>query len=220
MTLARDLVETGMQSEYLAFADLLRSLSAEEWERPTRCSGWRVADVAGHVVGQLNDVVNLRLDGLGSAEATQREVDERRGRSPVELAEELEADVKTATDLAASFDEAAWNGPLPGGTGTLGTGVEALWFDTYVHADDIRAGVGRPSEPGQGTLASLSHIAEELTELGFEPAVLRFAGYPEFPVSGGGSRVIDGDAFAFVLAATGRTDPAELGLEPAVNIYR
>jgi hypothetical protein len=58
-----------------------------------------------------------------------------------------------------------------------------------------------------------------LTEQGYRPVTLAFAGFGEFPVSGGGDAV-NGDADAFVLVATGRADPATLGLDEAVNIYR
>ena len=63
MTLARSVVVPGMTNEYNAFADLLDTLSAEQWETPSRCDGWRVADVAAHVVGQLSDVTAFRLEG-------------------------------------------------------------------------------------------------------------------------------------------------------------
>jgi hypothetical protein len=52
----------------------------------------------------------------------------------------------------------------------------------------------------------------------WESATLAFDGLPEFPVSGGGRR-IDGDALQFVLVATGREDPASLGLDASVNLY-
>jgi uncharacterized protein (TIGR03083 family) len=219
MTLARDVTLAGMEREYSAFTELLGSLSSADWERSTRCSGWSVGDVAAHVVGTLTDVVNFRLDGLGSPEATQREVDERRGRTPGQLAEELVASTKLAVDLGAGFDDAAWAGPRPGGPGTLGGGVEALWFDTYVHADDIRAALGRSSVWGEGIRASLSHIAEELSNQKWGPAELRFEGFETFPVSGGGGQTVSGDPHLFILIATGREDPAKAGLEPAVNIY-
>ena len=220
MTLSRDVTVAGMECEYSAFAELLAGLSSADWEQRTRCSDWLVADVAGHVVGQLTDVVNFRLDGLGSAEATQRQADERRGRTPAQLAEELVASAKLAVDLGASFDDAAWAGPLPGGgAGTLGGGVEALWFDTYVHADDIRAALGRASVWGEGIRASLSHIAQGLTDRSWGPAEIRFEGFETFPVSGGGGQTISGDPHLFILVATGREDPAKASLDPTVNIY-
>ncbi len=222
MTLARDAVVPGMLAEYQSFDDLIRGLSDEEWNRPTRCDGWRVADVAGHVVGQLTDVVNLRLDGLGTPEVTKRQVDERRGLAPSALADELRSSNALAASLADAFDDAAWAGPLPSGApGTLGFGIEALWFDTYLHADDIGAALDRTSGRGdQGLAPSLSHIAQVLSDQGWNPADLALDGQPSFPVSGGGGRKVTGDAFAFVLASTGRGDPSSLGFDESVNIYR
>ncbi|HLX87735.1 MAG TPA: maleylpyruvate isomerase family mycothiol-dependent enzyme, partial [Acidimicrobiales bacterium] len=105
MTLPRDVVVPSVQAEYRSFEALLRTLSVDEWERPTRCAGWRTADVAAHVVGQLTDVVNLRLDGLGTPEVTERQVAEHRGRTAAELADELDGSTKVAGDLLAAFDD-------------------------------------------------------------------------------------------------------------------
>lgn len=221
MTLSRSVAVPGMTGEYEAFGALIEGLSAEQWATPTRCEGWSVADVAAHVVGQLTDVVNLRLDDLGSPEVTARQVAERRGRTATDLADELRDSAKLGSEMASSFDDAAWDGPVSeGAPGTVGSGIEALWYDTYLHADDIRHALGVPSVRGEGLAASVSHIADFLTEQGWGPAELRFEGLGIFEVSGGGGRVIDGDALDFVLAATGRTDPATLGFDETVNIYR
>ena len=187
MTLAREIVVPGLLAEYQSFGELIGGLSDAEWSSPSRCEGWRVADVAAHVVGQTTDVVNFRLDGLGTPEVTSRQVEERRGRTARELADELESSAKLAGDLASSFDESAWEAPGPPGVrGTLGFGVEALWFDTYLHGDDIRSALGLPTLKGPGIRPSLSHISQELTELGWGPADLAFEGFEKFPVSGGG----------------------------------
>jgi len=221
MALARSSVVPGMTTEYEAFAELLRCLTPEEWEAPTRCDGWRVADVAAHVVGQLSDVTNLRLEGLGTDEVTARQVDERRGRSAAELAAELDAATKTAGELAAGFDDAAWDQPGPqGDRHSLGFGLEALWFDTYLHADDIRDALGQKTVNDSGIVASVSHLTQVLTDQGWGPATVQLTGVEEFPVSGGGGKVVTGDPMAFVLAASGRTDPDSLGLDETVNIYR
>ncbi|MGO9196428.1 MAG: maleylpyruvate isomerase family mycothiol-dependent enzyme [Acidimicrobiales bacterium] len=221
MTLSREVVVPGMLAEYKSFSELVGGLSGEDWETPSRCEGWRVADVAAHVVGQLTDVVNLRLEGLGTPEVTQRQVDERRGKTPSELAAELESNVKVAGDLISAFDDGAWEAPGPTGVqGTLGSGIEALWFDTFLHADDMRSAIGRTSARGDGLRPSLSHIAQALSDQGWGPAVLHLEGFEEFPVSGGGGRIVTGDAFGFILASTGRGDPAAFGLDDSVNIYR
>lgn len=222
MTLARSVVVPGMINEYGAFADLLDDLSPRDWESPTRCEGWRVADVAAHVVGQLTDVTSLRLDGLGTPEVTARQVDERRGRTARQLADELRTSTRSATDLAESFDEAAFNAEGPQGNGqTLGYGLEALWFDTYLHADDILAAIGPSTMSEAGFAPSVSHISQELTGQGAAPTTIRLTGLDDFLVSGGDSeRVIEGDPMQFILVSTGRGDPAEMGLGAEINIYR
>ena len=221
MTLSRSVAVPGMTAEYEAFGALIDSLTLDQWESATRCEGWSVADVAGHVVGQLSDVVSLRLDGLGTPEVTAREVGERRGRTPAQLVDELSTNTKLASELASSLDDAGWEGAPPGAIGgTVGEGIEALWYDTYLHADDIRHALRIPSERGEGQVASLSHIAQLLTEQGWGPADLRFGDLGTFPVSGGGGKQIEGDAFPFILAATGRCDPSAIGLDDTINVYR
>jgi uncharacterized protein (TIGR03083 family) len=219
MALSLQEVRDGIAAEHTAFAALLRELDDDEWKRPSRCEGWTVADVAAHVAGSMAEIVAGELEGQGTEPVTARQVAQRRGRTNDELAEELEGAAKGSADLLAVFDDAAWAGPAPGDyQGSLGDAVEALWFDAYLHADDIRAAVGRPSVRASGLKASLSHVATMLDQRGWGPATLAFDGFDEFDIGGGGKR-IDGDALAFVLAATGRADPSTVGLGPDVNIY-
>lgn len=223
MTLARSVVVPGLIAQYGTFADLLEGLSPDEWETQSRCADWRVADVAAHVVGQLTDVTALRLDGLGTPEVTARQVEERRGRTATQLAEELRATTKTAKDLVEAFDEDAFNAEGPQGNGqTLGFGLEALWFDTYLHGDDILAALGRSTTETNGHAPSVSHIAQVLSDQGAKPATIRLTGLDEFQVSSGdGGHLISGtDPMQFILVATGRADPATIGLDPEINIYR
>ena len=221
MPLSREVAVQGMLDEYQAFGELLLSLSDEEWQQPTRCEGWTVADVAAHLVGQLTDVVSGNFEGLGTPEVTAREVDERRGRTPAELADELAGSGKLAMEIAATFDDAAWSGPIPtGGPGTLGTGIEALWADAYIHADDIRSAIGREPVRSEGLRGSLSHFGELLEQDGWGPATLALDGFEEMRIGAGDGRRVTGDAHQFVLVATGRSDPTSIGLDETVNVYR
>jgi hypothetical protein len=104
-----------------------------------------------------------------------------------------------AAALLPAFDAAAWDGPAPGGyDGSLGEAVEALWYDVYLHADDIRAALGMATEIGPGLAAATSHVELFLGRLGWSG---------EIPSD-------DAAAHQLVLAATGRAS------EPAVpNIY-
>jgi uncharacterized protein (TIGR03083 family) len=221
MTLPRDEVTAGLLDELSDFEKLVRSLDAQQWATPSRCTGWTVGDVAGHVIGSMADVTAGRLDGLGTPEVTEREVAERRGRTPAQLADECAQVREAAQGLLAAFDDAAWQAGAPGGyEGTLGDGVEALWYDTYLHADDMRSVLGQaPQRTTAGDTASVSHIATELTKRDWQPAMLAFDGLPEFEVSGGGGERFEGDAFPFILAATGRGDTKGLGLDASVNLY-
>ena len=47
-----------------ALIDLLKGLTAEEWARPTGCSGWTVKDVALHLLGGESGNLSRRRDGF------------------------------------------------------------------------------------------------------------------------------------------------------------
>lgn len=201
MTLPRQEVSDGLLYELNQFEQLVRSLTPEEWETPSRCEGWTVGDVARHLIGTMADVAAGRLDGLGSPEVTAREVDERAGRSAEQLADECAEVTKAAAGMLPIFDDAAWAAPSPGGyEGTLGDGVEALWYDAWLHADDIRVAIGRPSVQGPSMRAGVSHIRFELSKRGWTGDV---------PTEGD-------EAFTFILAATGRVPAAPDG---PINVY-
>jgi uncharacterized protein (TIGR03083 family) len=199
MVLSRDEVSQGFLDELDRFAAFLGKLDDDQFEQPTRCEGWTVRDVAAHVVGTNADIAAGRLEGLGTPEVTQREVDERRDATPKQMADECREVRAAAAALLPAFDEAAWDGPAPGGyDGTLGEAVEALWYDVYLHADDVRAALGMPTETGPGLAAATSHVTLFLGRLGWSG---------EVPTD-------EDAAHQFVLAATGRAD------EPALpNIY-
>jgi hypothetical protein len=165
----------------------------------------------------MSDILAGKFDGLG----TEREVVERRGRTATELADEMAGVVKASADMLAVFDDAAWAQPSPGAfQGTLGDGVEALWSDAYLHGDDIRFALGQPSVQGPGLRAAVHHIAQVLNTQQWGPATIAVQGVEELPIGGGGGQRIEGDPFLFAMVATGRSDPAKLGLDESVNIYR
>jgi uncharacterized protein (TIGR03083 family) len=191
MVLSRDRVSQGFLDELDRFGAFIATLDDEQWEQPTRCEGWTVRDVAAHVVGTNADIAAGRLEGLGTPEVTQREVEERRDTTPKQLADECAEVRAAAAALLPAFDDAAWDGPAPGGyDGSLGEAVEALWYDVYLHADDIRAALGMPTETGPGLEAATSHVELFLGRLGWSG---------EVPGD-------DAEAHAFVLAATGRAE--------------
>ena len=205
MTLSRDEVCTGLIYELGQFETLLRTLTPEQWEASSRCEGWTVGDVARHNVGSIADVAAGRLDGLGTPEVTAREVAERAGHTAAQLAEECAEVTKAAAGLLPMFDDAAWDAPAGGGyDGSLGNGVEALWFDAWMHADDVRSALNIESVKGPGLRGALSHVEPFLTRLGWQGTI------PSADAD---------NAFEFVMVATGRALPAAGAANPPVNIY-
>jgi len=205
MALPRTQVSDGLIDELDRFEALLLTLTAAEWEQPTRCEGWTVGDVARHTVGSIADVVAGRLDGLGSPEVTAREVAERAGRTSIALAGECAEVRKGAAGMLPLFDDAAWAATAPGGyEGTLGDGVEALWFDTWMHGNDIRAAIGRPHELGPAVPGALSHVGFELGKLGW---------------NGAAPSADDPSAYDFLMVATGRAQPATYAGDTPLNVY-
>ena len=77
---------------------------------------------------------------------------------------------------------------------------------------------GLPATGGLGVEASVEYLAEQLETRGWGPATLALDDMEKLPVGEGGPAVT-GDPFRFVLAATGRANPAELSLDETVNIY-
>jgi uncharacterized protein (TIGR03083 family) len=197
--LPRPQVGLGLLAEYEAFADLVGSLTETEWATPSRCDGCDVRDVAGHVIGLAEDTAAGKPGSRNFAE----EAADVRDDTPANAAARLRVALGPITALVDAADDAMWDAPVGVADLTLGQGVLLLWYDAFVHADDIRAAVGRASQPGPGLDASVVYVLTELDKRGFDTD-----GLPG-----------EIDAMQFVLAATGRTDAAALGLDPSVNIY-
>ncbi|HVL80216.1 MAG TPA: maleylpyruvate isomerase family mycothiol-dependent enzyme [Actinomycetota bacterium] len=220
MPLPREEVVAGLDAQLGEFESLVRSLSDEQWETPTRCDGWTIRDIASHVAGTMTEVVEGRAGDLAAPDAIDRLVAARRDRSPQEVADELAKARDIARPMMQSLDDRTWAAPAPGGVASsIGVGVEALWYDAFVHELDIRHALGMPERLDDGLKASVVHVSDILAGEGWGPATLALDGLDEVTINGGGRRV-EGDPLAFVLAATGRGDPSVLALDETVNVYR
>jgi len=115
----------------LALADLLAGLSAEEWERPSLCAGWRVRDVAAHVAmaPQVLSIRTMAVEGLragGRFHRLNHDMAVRHARS------------RPAERLVAELREHASSRRLP-----LVTSYRNILFDILVHGQDIALPLGR-----------------------------------------------------------------------------
>ena len=148
-------VGNGALAEYEAFADLVAALDDAQWHAPTRCDGFEVRDVAGHVIGLAEDVAK----GVPGSRTAEEEAATVRDDTPAQAGDRLRVAVGSLRDLLAVLDDDAWNGPSPIPELSLGDGVLTLWYDTYVHADDVRDAIGAPSDRGAGLGASIGYLA-------------------------------------------------------------
>jgi uncharacterized protein (TIGR03083 family) len=216
--MTKDEIVEGLLAELAALSATIRPLNQREWSGRTRWKDRTVAEVAAHVVGTIADIAAGRVENQGAASVISRQIDERRGREPATLADELDGAMSSATEILRVFPTSAWERPAPGGfPGSLRQAVHAMWYDAFLHAEDIRLILGRSRSDASGLLASLRFVAERLGERGWGPAVLALDGTGEFPIGRGGPR-ITGDPLAFLLAAKGRITPESLGLDASVNV--
>lgn len=48
------------ETAYARFAEAVEGLTPEDWSRPTDCTGWKVRDLVGHVVGSMRAAASTR----------------------------------------------------------------------------------------------------------------------------------------------------------------
>ncbi len=131
-----------IRTQRLAVADLLESLDAAEWERPSLCEGWSVQDVAAHLTLQQLGL----LDGLGMF-----------ARSPggmnrvIREAARRQAALTSPPDIVARIRASADSRRHNAGVTYRETLVDAL-----VHSQDIARPLGRtlPVPPDGAALAA------------------------------------------------------------------
>ena len=152
--------------ERAALLDVLRSLDAQQWERPTVCAGWSVGDIARHLVADDLGRLAWQRDGnsasrFSSANAETFEVELRDF-----INRQNEQWVETTRRLSSRIiiDLLAWSGretqahfesldpDAPGlGVAWAGESESANWFDMareyaerWHHQAQIREGAGVP----------------------------------------------------------------------------
>lgn len=138
-----------------AIVDVSQPLSPEQWQLPTACEGWSVADVVAHVIdleqlfgGEARPEHEPHWDSLPHVRndfgrLTEIGVDFRRGRTPEELLGELRVTImKRRAQLDSLPEDAEVFGPPAGKMMPLERFLRTRTFDTWIHEQDIRWATG------------------------------------------------------------------------------
>lgn len=118
------------RDERADLADFLATLTPQQWEAPSLCSGWTVKDVVAHVISyeELGVLGLLKRFAKGRlVRANQVGVDDFAGLTPEQLLDFLRAHLQPR-GLTAGF-----------------AGMIAL-VDGTIHHQDIRRALGRPRD--------------------------------------------------------------------------
>lgn len=184
-----------IESERLSLADLLESLTDEEWDRPSLCAGWRIRDVAAHVAlasqppGPWSMVVEA-VRARGSFHRLNHDVSVRHADRP-------------GADLVAELRAHAASRRLP-----AVTNYRNILYDVLVHGQDIAIPLGRRREM---PLDAASAGATRVWTMGWPFWARRRLA--DFHLSatdvdwsvGNGFREVRGPIAALLLLLTGRT---------------
>lgn len=121
-----------IHQERVALADLLETLTPDEWEHPSLCEGWTVRDVAAHVISApeatVGQIAAAVLRARGSFDRANHDYARRVSRRPTEA-------------IVADYRRLAGSRRCAPGT----TYMEAL-VDVLVHTQDIAIPLGKRHE--------------------------------------------------------------------------
>jgi uncharacterized protein (TIGR03083 family) len=141
----RDQVWQLVDEQRAALADLLETLAPDEWERPSLCAGWRVRDVAAHVISSPQSGFGAVSLGLMRAKGNFNRCifDEakRAARAPT-------------SQIVADYRRYSGSRRRPPGT----TYLDPL-LDVLVHTQDIAIPLGRRHDmPPTAACAAASRV--------------------------------------------------------------
>jgi uncharacterized protein (TIGR03083 family) len=142
------------RDEYARFLDLLRSLSDDDWARPTDCTRWDVRGIVAHVLGWAETLTMrdfMRVNRLGKPVARELGgplidgvnevlVRQRADASPAELVARLERVVPRSVAARSSVPSPMRLMPIstPEGRITLGYLNDHIFTrDAWIHRVDI-----------------------------------------------------------------------------------
>lgn len=214
---------------------LLAELTPEEWQAPTECPGWTVADMVGHLIGVAKAYASVReqvrqqywgwrhrgeFDGNSLDALNALQIEDHRALTPVERVAALRAaadpSVRGRMRVPAALRRIS--GPVASG-GSTAAGMPArdtvghlvdviITRDVWMHRVDIARATGRDLSLDSATDGALvADVVAEWAQRHGQPFELTLSGPAggEFSQGDGGER-LELDAIEFCRALSGRAD--------------
>lgn len=140
---------------------IIDGITAEDFHRPTPCSGWDLGQLLSHMIGEI--------DGFTEAVTTGSAAADRFVREPVTTQAAMPEWNRASTALLEAFTAAdpeaiiglSDYGPLPV---RVALGMQLL--DTAVHSWDVASALGSSYRPGEQTVASINEFAHRIAARG------------------------------------------------------
>jgi uncharacterized protein (TIGR03083 family) len=154
--------------EFRRFADLVASLTSEEWDAPTDCTGWDVHKMVLHVLGSGDAQASFRVfvHQLRRGMPLNKVIDSHHwvdGMNELQIRERVHlSHGELVAQLASVGPEAVkgrWRTPPPARYVPLPFGPPIGWVplkylldvgftrDVWTHRIDLHAAIGRPMQP-------------------------------------------------------------------------
>jgi uncharacterized protein (TIGR03083 family) len=152
-------VLSGLFATWDSLERLLSGLSEQHWQTPTPLPGWTVHNVVAHIVGTESvlagisapeaDIDASELDHVRNdvGVANERWVRHLGGESGADLLQRFRVVTADRREYLTVLSNDDWNAPMltPVGPESYGRFMRVRAFDCWMHEQDIRDGLHRPS---------------------------------------------------------------------------
>lgn len=187
----------GLFASWEAIERLLTGLPVESWHTGTALPGWRVHDVAGHVIGTESMLLGIptpeadcdvsALDHVHNEIGVLNECWVRylRNETPDDMLARLGDVTAQRTTMLTNMADDAWDAVTmtPAGQDSYGRFMRIRTFDCWMHEHDIREALGRPATDVELSCPSAELALDEMAasmgfvvgKLGKAPAGARVA---------------------------------------------
>ena len=177
-----------LRQEVAAFKERVAALSPEDWDRPSACEGWSVADVVAHLTGQaFVQRVRRGLQGdstppPGSPPVTEHDEDEfarnifqrafaTRAEAGNQLQQVLFRNLDEAVELFDGVEEGQWDNPCywPPGPEPVRTMLDMRISELTMHAWDVCSRFDDDYRLSDGSVRVLMNTVNRAARRAFRP---------------------------------------------------